>query len=125
MIAIAPRNESASAPYGRQRFRSSSPVRDLSRPGHNRHYSERLTEGAFKHPCLFALDPYEIALAKLERNNQRGRDDVKHLARVLPFDLGILRERYETELKPFLRNPDRESLTLRLWTEAIEEDRQR
>ncbi len=51
------------------------------------------------------------------------RDDVKYLARTLPIDLTILTQRYEEELKPILGNPERESLTLRLWIEAIEEER--
>lgn len=90
-------------------------------------YDERLVEmfpNAFKQLRLLALDPYDIALAKLERNIQRDRDDVKHLARTIPFDLNLLRGRYEDELRPYLGNPEREDLTLRLWVEAIEEERE-
>jgi hypothetical protein len=57
-------------------------------------YESRLVEmfpGAFKHLRLLALDPYDLALSKIERNSQRDRDDVKHLARVVPFDLEVLR----------------------------------
>lgn len=89
-------------------------------------YEERLAEvagGTFKHLRLFALDPYDLALAKLERNVQRDRDDVKHLARTVPFDLNVLRGRYEKELRPYLGNPGREDLTLRLWIESVEEER--
>ena len=89
-------------------------------------YEDRLTEiapGSFKHVRLLALDPYDLALAKLERNTQRDRDDVRHLARTVPFDTTILRERYQKELRPYLGNPKREDLTLRLWIEAIEEER--
>src|SRR5688572_21526189 len=89
-------------------------------------YEERLTEiarGSFKHLRLFALDPYDLALSKLERNTQRDRDDVRHLARTVPFDIAILEERYQKELRPALGNPEREDLTLRLWIEAIEEER--
>lgn len=91
-------------------------------------YEERLTEmfpGTFQHLRIFACDPYDIALSKLERNIQRDRDDVKYLARTIPFDLQKLKERYERELRPILGNPDREDLTLRLWLEAIEEERAR
>ena len=91
-------------------------------------YEERLTKiktDEFQNIKLFALDAYDIALAKIERNIQRDRDDVKHLSKVVPFDLGILRERYETELRPILGNPRREDLTLKLWIEAIEEERQK
>lgn len=89
-------------------------------------YEQRLTEmfpGTFKHLRLFACDPYDVALSKLERNIQRDRDDVRYLARTIPFDLRMLKERYERELRPILGNPDREDLTLRLWLEAIEEER--
>ncbi|MGO9127460.1 MAG: DUF6036 family nucleotidyltransferase [Terriglobales bacterium] len=87
-------------------------------------YDERLTEmfpGKLKHLRLFAFDPYDLALSKLERNEQRDRDDVKYLAQVVPLDLAVLRERYHKELRPYLGRPDREDLTLNLWIEAIEE----
>ncbi len=87
-------------------------------------YEDRLKEmfpGTLKHLRLFALDPYDLALSKLERNTQRDRDDVKHLARTVPLDLKGLHERYEKELRPDLGNPAREDLTLKLWIEMIEE----
>jgi len=89
-------------------------------------YEERLIEmfpGKLKHLRLFALDPYDLALSKLERNIQRDRDDIKHLARIVPLDLSILQRRYQTELRAYLARPERGDLTLRLWIEAIEEDR--
>ena len=89
-------------------------------------YEERLAEispGTFKRLRLLALDPYDLALSKLERNAQRDRDDVLHLARTLPLDLNLLRKRYQDELRQYLGNPEREDLTLRLWIEAIEEER--
>ena len=89
-------------------------------------YEDRLTEmfpGAYKRLRICALDPYDLALSKLERNIQRDRDDVKHLAHSIPLDLKILKERYEKELRWQLGNPEREDLTLRLWTEMIEEER--
>jgi hypothetical protein len=91
-------------------------------------YKERLSEifpRVFKHLHLLALDPYDLALSKLERNIQRDRDDVKHLAKIVPFDLEVLKRRYQKELRWQLGNPDREDLTLRLWIEAIEEERSR
>lgn len=91
-------------------------------------YEDRLTEifqRTFKHLHLLALDPYDLALSKLERNIQRDRDDVKHLAKVVPLDLEVLKERYQKELRWQLGNPEREDLTLRLWIEAIEEERSR
>jgi hypothetical protein len=89
-------------------------------------YEDRLTEifpKTFQHLRLCALDPYDLALSKLERNIQRDRDDVKHLARAVPLDLEVLKERYQKELRWQLGNPEREDLTLRLWIEAIEEER--
>lgn len=89
-------------------------------------YEDRLGEiltGTFKHLRLLVLDPYDVALAKIERNIQRDRDDVRFLARAVPFDIEALKDRYERELRPVLGNPKREDLTLRLWIEAIREDR--
>jgi hypothetical protein len=37
----------------------------------------------------------------------------------------VLKERYQKELRWQLGNPEREDLTLRLWIEAIEEERSR
>lgn len=89
-------------------------------------YEDRLREmfpGSFNRLRLFALDPYDLALSKLERNTQRDRDDAKHLARMVPFDLDVLQERYVKELRPELGNPQREDLTLKLWMEMIDEER--
>lgn len=89
-------------------------------------YESRLTtmfKGAFERLRLCALDPYDLALSKLERNIERDRDDVRHLARAVPLDLAILQERYEKELRWQLGNPSREDLTLKLWIEMIEEER--
>jgi hypothetical protein len=79
--------------------------------------------GAGVAPRLFALDPYDLVLTKLERNSLRDREDVFHLAKAIPLDTAVLRMRYEDEMRASLGNPDREDLTLRLWIEAIEEER--
>ncbi len=53
-------------------------------------YEDRLTaifEDKFQKLRLFALDPYDIALAKIERNIDRDREDVRFLAKTIPFDL--------------------------------------
>lgn len=89
-------------------------------------YGARLTEmfpGALGRLRLFALDPYDLALTKLERNSSRDREDVFHLAKSVPLDTAVLRRRYEDEMRPSLDNPDREDLTLRMWVEVIEEER--
>jgi len=76
----------------------------------------------FRHLRLCALDPYDLALSKLERNIQRDRDDMKYLARTVPLDLDKLKQRYQKELRWQLGNPEREDLTLKLWIDAIEEE---
>ncbi len=89
-------------------------------------YDARLTPmfaGGYRYLRLLALDPYDLALSKLERNIQRDRDDVLHLFRSMPLDVEILRKRYQIELRWQLGNPKREDLTLKLWLEAIEEQR--
>ncbi len=91
-------------------------------------YGDRLTEifaGGFKRLRRFALDPYDVAPAKIERNIDRDREDAEFLARAVPFDLRILEERYFKELRPYLEIPEREDLTLKLWVEMIQETRNR
>lgn len=90
-------------------------------------YESRLTEmypGVFKNLRLFALDPYDLALTKLARNIPRDREDVRYLARSVPFDLNILKQRYTTEHRPYLMGrPENADAVLNLWIEIIEEDR--
>lgn len=90
-------------------------------------YESRLIEmypGTYKHIRLFALDPYEIALSKLCRNIARDREDVLYLAKHIPFDLGLLQERYKVELRPDLMGvPENQDAILNLWIEMIHEDR--
>ena len=88
-------------------------------------YEERLTEmfpGTYRHLRLMALDPYDIALSKLERNSQKDRDDVRYLSRTVPLDLATLQQLYETELRWQLGRPDREDLTMKLWMEMLSEE---
>ena len=84
---------------------------------------QRIFPGVFQHLLMMALDPDDLALTKLERNIERDRNDVRHLARTISFNLDLLRSRYQTELRPYLGNPKRDDLTLQLWIEMIEEDR--
>ncbi len=87
-------------------------------------YEERLVEmvpGAYRHLRLMALDPYDIALSKLERNSQKDRDDVRFLARIIPLDPAVLEERYRAELRWQLGRPEREDLTMKLWVDMLEE----
>lgn len=89
-------------------------------------YQDRLTEmypGAFKNLRLWALDPYDIVLTKLERNTAVDRQDVEYLAEAVPLDLDVLQKRYTDELRVYVKNESREDQTLRLWIEVIEERR--
>jgi hypothetical protein len=65
-----------------------------------------------------SLRRHDLALSKTERNIQRDRDDVQHLARTAPSDLAVLKDRYQNEPRRQLGNPEREDLTLRLWIEG-------
>jgi hypothetical protein len=90
-------------------------------------YESRLTElfsGRFKRLRLFVPDPYDLALSKLTRNFDIDIEDVKHLAEVCDLDLDVLKARYDDELRPIIIGPvDRHDRTLRLWSEAIREQR--
>lgn len=90
-------------------------------------YEARLQEmlpGVFRKLRLFALDPYDIVLSKLDRNSPRDREDVKYLAKRITLDLDELRNRFEKEFKPgFVGNSERINSTFELWIEMIEEHR--
>jgi hypothetical protein len=61
-------------------------------------YEDRLTEmfaGTFKRLRLFALDPYDLVLSKLERNAPRDREDFLYLAQKVPLDMDVLSGRYQ------------------------------
>jgi hypothetical protein len=89
-------------------------------------YEDRLVEvfpGACRHIRLLALDPYDLVLAKLERNLQRDREDFAYLADAVPLDLSVLRDRYLKEMRGYLGRPEREDLTLQLWIDIAQERR--
>lgn len=87
-------------------------------------YEERLTDlfpDAFTRLSLKAFERHDLALAKLERNLDRDREDVKTLATNRGLDPALLKTRYDAEMRPYLGRPEREDLTLDLWLEMIEE----
>jgi hypothetical protein len=90
-------------------------------------YADRVTEmfaSTFRRLRLFVVDPYDLALSKLSRNLEVDLEDVKHLAKALDLDLGLLESRYRQELRPYLFGPvERHDLTLELWLKTIREDR--
>lgn len=85
-------------------------------------YTERLRElfpGRFRNLSLFALDPHDLALSKLARNNPVDRDDVAYLAKTVPLDPDLLRKRYREELRPILIGDlERHDRTLEMWIQA-------
>jgi hypothetical protein len=90
-------------------------------------YEERVKPvfpGVFRNLNLFALDPYDLALSKLERDSLKDQQDLLHLARTVPFDLDVLRQRYEFEMQWQLGRPERENFTFESWIAIIQEDRE-
>jgi len=61
------------------------------------------------------MEVHDVTLAKLSRNSPRDRADVEFLAKEGTLDGRLLKERFETELRPYLLNEAREALTLELW----------
>ena len=87
-------------------------------------HEERTTESfpaRYKRLRLFGLDPYDLALSKLERNSQIDRDDIKYLFRTVPLDLDVLEHRYRSEQRPCLSNEAKHDLTLGLWLDMLKE----
>jgi hypothetical protein len=69
---------------------------------------------------LFALDPTDVALSKLERNFDRDRDDVLRLARAGFVNPETLRARYYEEVRPYLLSKHEwHDETLNLWLQLI------
>ena len=85
-------------------------------------YQERLRPmfaSAWKRLRLFALDPHDLALSKLERNFERDRADVEHLARQGLLSATTLRRRYQDELRPYLLSRHSwHDQTLEMWIES-------
>jgi hypothetical protein len=85
-------------------------------------YAERLRDvlsGRFQRLRLLALEPHDLALSKLARNGPIDRDDVAQLARAVPLEAGVLRLRYQRELRPILIGDlERHDRTLEMWIEA-------
>ncbi len=91
-------------------------------------YEERLIDvysAEFRSLRIRVFEKHDLALAKLGRNQDHDREDVRRLAAGPGLDVAILKERYGEELRWQLSNPEREDLTLELWTEMIKEVRHR
>ena len=86
-------------------------------------YGTRLEEmfpGQFRKLRLFAPDPYDLILSKIERNSGKDRDDANYLYKTLELSSEALRQRFHTEMRINLGLPEREELTLKLWIEIFE-----
>jgi uncharacterized nucleotidyltransferase DUF6036 len=82
---------------------------------------ELLPNESLTHLRLRGFERHDLALAKLERNSDRDREDVKRLAAGPGLDPVILKERYEKELRFQLGRPESGDLTLNLWIEMVQE----
>jgi hypothetical protein len=91
-------------------------------------YETRLTEmyaGAFTRIRLLAPEAHDLALMKLQRNIERDREDVKHLARNGHITTRELLDRYEKEMRPYIALPERRTdPIMQLWIDMINEQRE-
>lgn len=90
------------------------------------HYEERLLEwapGEFQHLHLKVMERHDLVLAKLARNLDRDREDVRRLATGPGLDGRLMKRRYQSELRHQLSRPERDDLTLDLWLGMIQEVR--
>jgi hypothetical protein len=77
-------------------------------------------DATWKHLRLFALNPVDLALSKLERNIERDREDLIGLARAGLVDAGELKTRYLEEVRPYLLSKHSwHDRSLDLWLEMI------
>ena len=70
--------------------------------------------------CLWAHEPHDLALTKLERSNDRDIRDVMYLAQAGLIIRETLISRFETELEPYItgRTPTWNRTTLKMWVDA-------
>jgi len=66
---------------------------------------------------LWAVDPYDLLLSKLPRNSPKDREDAKYLIRKLGLQFEIFYDRWQKEMAPWIANPDRHELTIKLWAD--------
>jgi uncharacterized nucleotidyltransferase DUF6036 len=85
-------------------------------------YASRLIDivpRRFKRLRLRALEIHDLVLAKLGRNSARDRADVEFLIQKGVINQQTLQMRYRAELRPYVLNEDRHTMTLRLWMEEF------
>jgi hypothetical protein len=85
-------------------------------------YEDRLVRvfPVWRNVRLWALEPHDLALTKLERSNDRDIRDVIYLAQTGLIRRDTLVARFETELKPYIggRTPTWHQTTLKMWIDA-------
>lgn len=69
---------------------------------------------------LWALEPHDLALTKLERSSERDIRDVMYLAKAEYINQGTLLARFEAEMEPYItgRTPTWHRTTLDMWIES-------
>ena len=85
-------------------------------------YEDRLVElfpSRYRHLRLWALEPHDLALTKIGRNWDLDRSDLTLMAKAGLLDAGILKQRYDREMRPYLVDTSRHDLTVKLWVEII------
>jgi uncharacterized nucleotidyltransferase DUF6036 len=87
-------------------------------------YEQRLSEmasGQFERLRLLVPDPYDFILSKLQRAGLKDSDDALYLFRSRKLRSGILRERYQRELRDYLIGPlEQHDATLERWIEIFQ-----
>ncbi len=68
---------------------------------------------------LRGFEAHDLALAKLARNSPRDREDVRFLVSKGALDPGVLKERFDAELRPYIANEARDATTLALWLDEF------
>lgn len=83
----------------------------------------RCIQERFQHLRLMVMDPYDVALTKLKRDNDKDFQDILQLAEKIPFDLGLFEKRYQEELRDYTTGKAEDNdITFNRWKEAILED---
>jgi len=77
-----------------------------------------LLPGRHRNLRLRALEAHDLALSKLGRNHPIDERDFAFLVEKGVINRKTLEERYRSELRPNLTNPERCDVTLQLWVES-------
>jgi hypothetical protein len=75
----------------------------------------------FEHLRLMAFEVHDLVLAKLARNIDRDREDLRRLASHPGLDPDLLARRYHEEVRFQFGRPENGDVTLNLWLEMIGE----